>query len=276
MRKLLRADFSRLSRDKVFLVSCALMFLAGAGFPIFHFFENLKDGERWKPDYACFAFGLLVPILLSFVTALFIGSGYSDGAMRNKLIVGHLRRDIYLSGFIVCSSAGVLLSAAYLVPYISLGILLLGGFEASPVELLMYTGLNIAIVITFAALFVLIATLCQNKAYSTAGCILLVFALLFVGVRVISALNEPEYYSGYSFTENGVTIAEDAEPNPNYLSGTKRQAYEFLRDFIPGGQAIQLSSMEADNPAALAIYDGIILIAATGCGLLLFRRRDLK
>ncbi len=105
MRKLLRADFSRLFRDKVFLASCALMFFAGGGFPVIHFFDNMKNGERWMPDYAFFAFGLFVPILLSFVTALFIGSGYSDGAVRNKLIVGHLRRDIYLSGLIVCSAA---------------------------------------------------------------------------------------------------------------------------------------------------------------------------
>lgn len=105
MRKLLRADFSRLFRDKVFLASCALMFFAGGGIPVIHFFDNMKNGERWMPDYACFAFGLFVPILLSFVTALFIGSGYSDGAVRNELIVGHLRRDIYLSGLIVCSAA---------------------------------------------------------------------------------------------------------------------------------------------------------------------------
>ena len=36
----------------------------------------------------------------------------------------------------------------------------------------------------FTALFTLIAMLCQNKAHTTAGCILLTFALLFAGVYI--------------------------------------------------------------------------------------------
>ena len=64
--------------------------------------------------------------------------------------------------------------------------------------------------------------------------------------------------------------------NPNYLSGTKRQVYVFLRNFTPGGQALQIAGMSADTPGRLALYDGVILLAATGCGLVAFRRRNLK
>lgn len=210
------------------------------------------------------------------MTALFVGSECSDGTMRNKLIVGHKRCNIYLSKLVVCVTAGILLCAAYLVPHTCFGLLLLGGFKTAFVKLLLYMGLNFMLVAAFAALLALIAMLCQNKAYSTAGCILLVFSLLFAGVRITSALNEPEYYSGYSYTENGITISEEAERNPNYLSGAKRQFYEFLRDFTPGGQAIQLANMDAGNPGMLALYDAVILIAAAGCGIFAFRRRDLK
>ena len=38
----------------------------------------------------------------------------------------------------------------------------------------------------FTALFTLIAMLCQNKTHTTAGCILLTFALLFAGVYISS------------------------------------------------------------------------------------------
>lgn len=276
MRKLLRADFSRLFRDKVFLISCAVMFSAGMGLPFIHYLDNVNSGEGWTADSTCFVYAFLVPILLSLVTALFVGTGYSDGTMRNKLIVGHKRHCIYLSQLMACITAGFALCLSYLVPHTCLGLLLLGNFEAGLAKLLVYIGLTFALVIAFSSLLVLIAMLCHNKAYATASCILLVFALLFAGIRITSALNEPEYYSGYSYTENGVTTTEEAERNPNYLYGTKRQIYEFLNDFVPGGQAIKLANMNAEKPSMLVLYDGIILLAATGCGLILFRRRDLK
>ena len=61
----------------------------------------------------------------------------------------------------------------------------------------------------------------QHKVYTAALCILLAFALLFAGVYITSALNEPEYYQGFSYTENDVTASEEMERNPNYLSGGK-------------------------------------------------------
>lgn len=157
-----------------------------------------------------------------------------------------------------------------------LGFLLLGGFVTEPIVLAMTAGAILCLLFAYSAIFVLVAMLCQNKAYTTAITILLTCLLLLNGVRIISALNEPEYYGAYSFTENGVTVTEDMEKNPNYLSGSKRQAYEFLNDFLPGGQTIRLSNLNAENPPLLAAYSLCILAAATGIGLCFFRRRDLK
>ena len=128
----------------------------------------------------------------------------------------------------------------------------------------------------FTALFTLIAMLCQNKAHTTAGCILLTFALLFAGVYISSTLEETEYLAAYSYTENGVTVEEPEQKKPYYISGVKRQVYECLLDLTPGGQVIQISEMGAKKPVMLAVYDGLILLLVTGFGLVLFRREDLK
>ena len=276
MRKLLRADFMRLFHDKIFIFSCVAMFISGAALPMIHYFDKVNSGESWKPDATCFVFAFLVPIVFSLFTALFVGSEYSDGTIRNKITVGHMRHNIYLSKLTVCVTAGISLCIAYLVPHTVLSLALLGSFEAAPKVIFMYLGLNFALILAFAALFTLISMLCANKAYSAAACILLVFAMLFAGIRITSALNEPEYYSGYSYTENGVTTTEEAEKNPHYLDGAKRRIYELLQDLIPGGQAIQNANMNAKNPAMLAVYDASIVIFATVCGLIFFRRKNLK
>ena len=244
------------------------MFVMGTALQIMHYIDNVKNNENWTPDATCFVFAVFVPILLSLITALFIGSDYSDGTMRNKLIVGHKRHCIYLANLIVITAAGILMSISYILQHTVLGFLLFGGFVTQPSVLLLYTGVNFALMIAYSSLFVLTSMLSQSKANTTAMCILLAFVLLFVGVYLTSALNEPEYYSGYVLTADGVTTSEDSEKNPNYVGGKKREVYEFLQEFTPGGQELLSSNMTAENPAMLAIYDGIILLVSTGVGIL--------
>lgn len=194
MRKLLRANGSRLLRDRTFWLLAALMAALGASMAVVNAVHARQDGEIWTMDYTLFIYVILAPILSS----------------------------------------------------------------------------------VFTALFTLIAMLCQNKAHTTAGCILLTFALLFAGVYISSTLEEPEYLAAYSYTENGVTVEEPEQKNPYYISGVKRQVYECLLDLTPGGQVIQIGEMGAKKPVMLAVYDGLILLLVTGFGLVLFRREDLK
>ena len=276
MLKLLRADFSRLWKDRVFLLAAAILFLMGAGLPIIHFMDNRNNAAGWTPDASCFSYAFFLPVLLAALISLYIGSEYSDGTMRNKRTVGHRRDSIYLANLITCMAAGTMLCAAYLIPHTGFAIALLGKFESTPRTVLLYIALNLVLTFAFSSISVLIAMLCQNKAYSSAACILLVFALLFWGIRITSALNEPEYYSAYSYTENGVTVEAPDERNPNYLTGTKRQVYEFLHDFTPGGQVLQLANMDTEHHGRLALYSSLIVLVSTCGGVLAFRRKDLK
>lgn len=155
-------------------------------------------------------------------------------------------------------------------------ILRLNRFGSSVNTILMYAGLSLAMTTAVEAILVLIAMLCSNRAHTAAGCILTVFVLLFLGIYITSALNEPEFLPAYTYIENGVTVEEPETRNPNYVGGKKREVYEFLQDFTSGGQMLQIADMEAEKPSFLALYDGIILILVTGCGLVFFRRRDLK
>ncbi len=276
MLKLLRANFSRLLHDRAFRLLSALMALFGASMAVVNAVHARQDGEIWVMDYTIFIYVILAPIVNAVLTALFIGNDYSSGTMRNKRIAGHRRSIIYLANLLVCSCAGICLCLAFALPQAAAGLLLKGEMNAAPATILLYAGLSFALMIAFTALFTLIAMLCQNKAHTTAGCILLTVALLFAGVYISSTLEEPEYLEAYSYTENGVTVEEPEQRNPYYITGRKRQVYEFLQDLTPSGQVIQVSEMGVKKPATLAVYDGLILLLVTGFGLIFFRREDLK
>lgn len=81
----------------------------------------------------------------------------------------------------------------------------------------------------------------------------------------------------YAFvSETGELIQEEASPNPYYVGGIKRDAYEFLNDFLPGGQACSLISVPAAHPGRMALYSGLITIVFTGFGIYCFQRKDIK
>lgn len=276
MRKLLRANFSRLWQNRTFWLLSVLMVL----FSIFIAVDNIinmhREGSAWEMDFSLFIYVVIAPILTSVFVALFVGSDYSGGTLRNKLIAGHRRGNIYLANLITCYCAGLFLCAAFVIPQGALGLLLGGQTQSTPAKFLVYGALSLALMGAYTALFTLIAMLCQNRSYTVAGCILLTFVLIFFGVYIASALDEPEYLAGYSYTENGVTVEEPETKNPNYISGTKRKVYEYMQDFTPGGQVLQISAMNAGKPVMLALYDGIILLTATGLGMVLFERKDLR
>lgn len=276
MLNLLRANFSRLLHDRAFRLLSALMAFFGVSLAVVNAVHARQDGEIWVMDYTIFIYVILAPIVNAVLTALFIGTEHSGGTMRNKRIAGHRRSSIYLANLLVCCCGGICLCLAFALPQAGLGLLLKGELNAPLPEILRYAGLSFALMIAFTALFTLIAMLCQNKSHTTAGCILLTFALLFAGVYISSTLEEPEYLAAYSYTENGVTIEEPEQKNPYYITGTKRQVYELLQDLTPGGQVIQISEMGVKKPVMLAICDGLILLLVTGFGLIVFRREDLK
>lgn len=276
MRKLLKANYARLIHDRIFLSAAGLLFLYGAVLPVWHRIGAVREGTELVLDFSIFTYAFFVPVLSAVLTAMFVGSDYDNGTLRNKIISGHGRTAVYLANLTVCFTAGVVFCLAYFIPNIGLGLLLKGTLQATAGAVAAHVAVSLALIFAFVSLFTLVAMLCRSKAHTASGCILLSVVLLLFGVYVTSALNEPEYLPGYSYTENGVTVEEPEIKNPNYIGGKKREVYEFLQDFAPGGQALQVADMSIEKPPLSIAYDFIILIISTGGGLIAFRRRDLR
>lgn len=125
---LLKANFSRLWRSASFWVAVAVM----AGVSVVELCVMLNARRQGIPvplenRYAIFA--LMSGVVLSAFCSLFIGAEYSDGAIRNKISVGHSRAAVYLANLTVCAAAGVLACLAYILPMLAAGIPLLGALS---------------------------------------------------------------------------------------------------------------------------------------------------
>lgn len=279
MSKLLSADFMRLRKNRLFWGALAAMFAFGAGMVFQQLWEQMayaEFGETGQMDAIFFRYALATGLMMAVFIPLFFGTEYSDGTLRNKVMVGHSRASIYFSNLITGIVVSVLLCAAYLLPVMILGPVFIEWLTMDVGFLLTILLGTLAMGAAFSSVFTLITMNCSRKAATAVGCILLVIALLVVAARINTLLEAPEFIPVYSLSADGAVVSEGMEPNPHYLRGTARTVCEFLYDFLPAGQTVQYSAVSVTHPWRLPLYSLAILIVSAGAGAALFRRKDLK
>jgi len=241
------------------------MSLVGIGFPIMNYKVMIKNDFPLFIDNSFFMGTMFIGILLSIFCSLFIGTEYNDGVIRNKIIVGKNRIAIYFSNLLTCILAGILMCFVSLISCFIVGIPLL-------VAICM-----LLLSVSFASIYTFITMIIPNKATSAVICLLTAFLFLGVSTYISARLNEPKVYDEYVYmNESGQMKTEKAEPNPNYVSGTKRELYEFINEFLPGGQSFKIAQMSSESPERLMIYSIVIIVLTTGAGVWIFKKKDLK
>lgn len=242
-------------------------------------FQN-NGGE--KGDYLS-GNGLLgqtvaVSVIAAIFIGLFIGTEYSCGTMRNKLVIGHSRGAIYFANLFVCIVAALLLHIAYIAATLACGFIMFGNFITQPLTLLGTFAVSLIVVTAFAAMLLPLSTLIPSKSAGVTTAIMTSFALLILAMLINGSLNEPEVYEAYTIIDaNGEEYSEPETKNPYYVSGVKREIYEALYDIIPTCQAarIQLDDMP-ESPAVIPLWSSAVIVLTTACGAVFFRRKDLK
>ena len=129
MSKLLSANFIRLRKMKFFWIGMGIMLAAGIHFPIDRYMDMKETGAVHHIDNGFFACALFIGILMSIFCSLFIGTEYSDETIRNKIVTGQKRTSIYLSNFVTSAFVGIAMCVMFFLPYLCLGIPLLGFFK---------------------------------------------------------------------------------------------------------------------------------------------------
>lgn len=274
MSKLLSANFIRLRKDKFFWIGMIFMLAAGIFFPVMRYMDMRQTQTINNIDNGFFGCALFIGIVMAVFCSLFIGTEYSDGTIRNKVIIGQKRVSIYLANFIICSIVSIVMCAMFFIPYLCIGIPLLGFFEMDIKMVLLFAITVFMLAIVFSSIFTLISMLNHNKAVTAIICILLAFLLLITGAQLNKMLSEPETNMGLTMTDNGQEYQEI--PNPKFLDEGGRKTVQFFYDLLPGGQVVQCTSLEAENLSLLPIYSLVIIILTTGAGAFFFKKKELK
>lgn len=275
MRKLLRSNLRRLAKSKVFW-GCSFTLLAYSELILISTYTNMvRYNESLPLDSVFFASFSILGVILSIVLSLFTGTEYNDGTIRNKIIIGRTRNQIYLSSFLTCAAAAIFICFTTLFLTDIVGLPLMGQLKmpGSTLRLLLLDGLLLCT--AYGAIFNLIGMLSSSKAHTAVISILAAFALLFIGVWIAQALFQPEMTEALVTGDQGETAIQMID-NPRYLTGVERDIYQFFYDFLPGGQCMQFTWTEVAHPWLLTLYSAVITLLCNIAGLFIFNRKDIK
>lgn len=276
MRNLLAAGASRLKKDGIFWL--AMVFMLGLGlFAVWgKWNEKVDYGDAIHLDDCMFIYTVYMGVVMAVLCSLFIGTEYSDGTIRNKIIVGVSRYKIYLSNFLLCFGAAVFMMVLYLIGYLGAGVFVFEPAMASTKTILLMGALSLATLATYAALFTMISMTVSKKSISAVICLLVFFGMLMAAMVINSRLGMPEYITDYKMAADGSLLENGMIPNPRYLGPAARKIYLFVYDLIPTGQGLQISSFEVERPLRIAGLSGAIAVVTTAAGAWIFGKKNLK
>lgn len=202
MTKLMKSDFKRVFKDKLFLIVCILALVFAVITPLLYLVLMGSMGELDEISkemlsgyitakgqfFSAFSFGnnlgLIAPLLIGIV----LFKDFNFGTIRNKIIAGYSRATIFLSTFVVCfvTLFGIILAHAL----ITLGICLpFFEYQTTPFTtsdfwyLIESLGFQI-LVYLFVSAFV--SHLCTTK--SNMGIVIVLYIAVVLGCSLIAGV----------------------------------------------------------------------------------------
>lgn len=279
MSNLLSAYFSRLWREKIFWIALAFMFVFGAfdATNRYSFAAYLEPGATFALEDYCFSFHWVIGVVSAVVSTLFLGREYQDGTLRNKLIAGHSRAAVYLSGWLVNTVSTLLLCLGCFFAACLFGIPAFGGFQEEPGTILLLAFASLLSATVYAALFTMIQMLIGNRSAAVTLSLLIALVILIGASQLQSWLNEPAVWEGYAYlTDAGELVTVEDFPNSTYLSGMARNVVETIYEFLPWGQGSLIINGGGEHLGYFPFYSGILIAAFTVGGVLGFQKKEIS
>ena len=242
MRRLLSADLRRLMRSPTAWGITSVMAMASAGFVFMQTLSAREVGLERVILLFMSVYGIAAALLLG----LLHGGEYSEGILRNKLICGCSRMQVYLSQTAV---SALVCAAMYLAPLLTA--LFLGAplFDLHvPVGHEMLTILiGLMCCLYYASLYTIIPALCGGRAAAVAANMAVSVGMLMLSVSISEMLVDP--------AGDGI--------------------WRIVLEAMPTGQAVLVNEAAIDMPVRMALLDVCGTVICMGAGVCALHRRDI-
>jgi ABC-type transport system involved in multi-copper enzyme maturation permease subunit len=289
MSKLFKAQLWRYLRNPVYLIAVAVSLVEGIVMGNSSYFGFTFEGvTHWSFNVDDINF-LVAMLAIIAVLSLIIGQEYSEGTVRNKIICGHTKAEIYLSEFFAVFAVITPLYALMMIAFAIFGRKLFSIFSGEDI-LLVFVGMYL-VFIAIAAVCVMICCLVKNRAVSAIVCIAVLLVLYMGGFKVGKMISEPQYEEIYEFSEETNEETVRTEYNTRYIkSDVLRTALTAVYRVNPCGQMCEyVSYMYRDDTetddvwleqrkviANQPLYSLGIIAVITAVGTAVYRKRDIK
>lgn len=274
MIKLLNASFTRLRKNKLFWILTIFSIVLALFMVYTRYSDMTKYGDVIEVEQIMLNYSTIIGVVIAIFTSLFLGVEYSDGAIRNKISIGHKRTNIYLSNLITTTITSLFSYALFIAIAAIIGIPLFGSITIPISKLLMLLGCIFVTIIVYSSIFTFIAMMISNKTITAIVSIMLSFGMMFYSLMTFDILSQPEYIDTLIMKDGMQEIINTK--NNHYLEGEKRKAFQLSIDIIPAGQMFQIAGRTAENLKMFPLYSLGIIVIFTSAGLVLFNKKELK
>jgi len=274
MVELIKSDFRRVLKDKLFMVVCILAAAFALITPLLYkaifssldpSMEAMMAGTVLAKDnfFSAFSLGNNFGFVMPFLLAIVLCKDFSHGTVRNKVISGHSRTSIFLSLYTVCATVMWVLTLlhALLTLFVSL---MFFEYQGSPflasdfvylLESLCYE------MLVFLCLAAFVSWLCVSM--KNVGLVIVLYAAASLGLTMISAILQVGIWalSSDSGSANTVEVLEFIQRINIFNSYM----------YIGNGTSYTLKDVAYNVLVPVIGTAGLL-----GWGTLKFNRKDLK
>ena len=288
MYKLLNASFSRLRKNKIFLGLVILTIIIAAFMLVSEYLNNIKYSSVFgissnTTDILLMKFINIIGFFIAIFTSLFVGAEYSDGTIRNKIVAGHSRKNIYLSNLIVSILVGIFLELIYLIIVSIVSIPIFGLVQMTFSQFAFILLDMIMIIIAYSSIFNFIALICSNITISTVTSLLLILIMFVIDMLLSPTANSTEYIQKNKVMDEQGNITYEIVKNEDYPGKLVQTICKTISNFNPVSQAIEISGNKINmneedfnNMKVYPLYSLGLIIIITAIGIYLFNIKELK